>query len=147
MSNPYQPPASVTRATPSRVEVVLSQQSVVGAIFGGALGAFIGVAVWMMAVILTHDNSSLMALTVAVFVGVLVRFNGRGLTARYRLIAAAFAWLGAVAGIWFTGYSGMPVFMFFAAGGIAAALARRSLDRDTEKSLWRLQRGIAEETR
>ncbi|MFK8015084.1 MAG: hypothetical protein AB8G17_06555 [Gammaproteobacteria bacterium] len=145
MNNPYEPPKSATR--PGLGELAWSQQSLFGAFFGGALGGFIGVAVWMMVVIVTRDNTILMGLFVAVCVGVFVRFNGRGLTLRYCLVGAAFAWVGVFAGIWFTGLrhaSGLLLVVTLA-GGIAGALARRPLDRDTQVSLWRWQNGIADD--
>ncbi len=147
--DPYKPPKVATRSAQTLGQIAWSQQSVFGAFFGGSLGAFIGVALWKIVVILTADNSPLLALLVAVCVGFFVRFNGRGLTIGYCAIAAFFAWVGVIAGLLFTGlsiYVFRTIFVCVGVGVIAALLARRSLDAETRKSVWRLRHGILQDT-
>lgn len=142
MNDPYRPPSSSVRPPRTLGEVALAQQSVFGAFFGGALGAFIGVAVWIIFVLLTRSNSGWLSLLVAFFVGGFVRFNGRGLTRGYRVIAAVFTFVGVIIGGYLTAVNGVPLLPYFVAGVVGSALALRVPDFETEKSLQRLRYGI-----
>ncbi|MEO1575456.1 MAG: hypothetical protein AAFU65_10915 [Pseudomonadota bacterium] len=142
MEDPYRPPTSSVRAPRTAGEVALSQQSLFGAFFGGALGAFIGVALWIIVVLLSGTNSGWLSLLVAVFVGGFVRFNGRGLTRRYRVIAALFTFVGVVIGGYITAIYGVPLVPYAIAGVVGSAIALRVPDFETEKSLQRLRYGI-----
>lgn len=144
MTDPYRPPTSAVREPRTPGEIALAQQSMFGAFFGGALGAFIGVALWIIVVLLTQTNSGWLALVVGLFVGGFVRFNGRGLTRRYRVVAAVFTVVGVTAGVYVTGFGSLPVVPAFLAGVLAIALALRVPDFETEKSLHRLRYGVDE---
>ncbi len=121
---------------------VLKEQSLIKAVAGGVIGAFIAVAIWMAAAMATNSTSDVMVILVGLMVGAFVRFNGRGIDGWYRLIAALITIGGSVAGVLLTGLHGVNPIIAVIALVFSAALACRRLRREQAESVWKVRHNI-----
>ena len=137
-ADPYATPESDLVVEVSVAHKVLSEQSLFGAIFGGVIGAFVGAGLWVFAAVFS-DGGNIMMAVIGITTGFFVRFVGRGVEIKYRVIAGLFAFAGSISCALFIGMPVINVFFLLLSVGLAAAFACRSLDGEQTHALWRVK--------
>lgn len=73
-------------------------QNMVGGLLGGLAAAAIGATAWALITIATEREFALVAIGIGFLVGYGVRITGKGVTTRFGVMGAAFAFLGCMIG-------------------------------------------------
>ncbi len=123
-----------------------NEQNGLAAVLAAWVASVVIAVAWGYSNLLHPAMPSLFLALSGFVIGLAVRFAGRGITARFRVVAVIFHWFTTFAviiffGIPFMAYSPVVVlFGIFVAGSVAAAtVARRSLSPDEASVAWKIR--------